>query len=204
MGFATMKKVILMVCLIFGVAVQRHSQAQSGVPSTYTGTFEYRQEYAGIESDGTKLKPYTKLISGTVTFTKTEVDRTGDFEQFRYKKVSWTMTQAPFKIITERGGNTFECAYAAVSSSFSGMESYGLAVNVRNRIYSFSFGQGNKPQPSTNPTCNYAGAGGAVKQEMADLRELDQVLSNPKMLAGKSTSRSGPFTTTKTWSFKAR
>jgi hypothetical protein len=197
-------KPLIVLCLISSLALQPSPNAQNSIPNSYTGTFEYRQEFAGSDTDGTKLRAYMKLITGTVTFTKTGVDRTGDFEQVLYAKVSWTMTQAPYTIATESNGSSFECTYPSVNSKFSGMESHGLRVNARNKQYSFSFGQGNKPQPSGTPTCNYEGGSKSIKHEMADLRELDQVISNLKVLAGKTVTSYGPFTTTKTWSFKAQ
>ena len=195
---------LIVALLVSSVTLQAQPQAQNAIPNSYTGTFEYRQEFAGSDSGGTTLRAYTKLVTGTVTFTKTGVDRAGDFEEVQYKKVSWAMTQAPLTVATERGDRSFECVYGSVNSTFSGMESAGLTVNAKRKTYSFSFGQGNKPQPSITPACNYEGGGKPTKQEMADLRASDQVLSNLNAMSGKTVKKYGPFTTTESWSFRAR
>jgi hypothetical protein len=113
------------------------------------------------------------------------------------------MTQAPFVIATARGNERYECKHESVTSSFSGLESYGLVVNEKTRTYSLSFGQGNKPQTVGKRACNYPAPDG-IKMEMADLRQLDVKLTDPRVLKGTSSATFGPITTTMSWFFQAQ
>jgi hypothetical protein len=77
----------LIASLVVSIGIEQAYQARAaGGIDSYSGTFEYVQEYAGSDQDGTKLEPYTKAIKGTVAFFKTAVNRPGR-DGVSYQKV---------------------------------------------------------------------------------------------------------------------